>query len=68
MDRMLEALLQNETINIFVDDLQALGDDDLLVGDKSETLFLKEFQSFTDFEFSNDKTISFLDWKPDTKG
>eukprot|EP01116_Phalansterium_solitarium_P006606 TRINITY_DN1892_c0_g3_i2.p1 TRINITY_DN1892_c0_g3~~TRINITY_DN1892_c0_g3_i2.p1 ORF type:complete len:826 (+),score=283.39 TRINITY_DN1892_c0_g3_i2:183-2660(+) len=61
------SLQQNETIDIFKDDFRDLIEEDMLVGDKSDNQ-LKEFQSFTDYEFSKDKYISSLDWKPEGKG
>jgi hypothetical protein len=61
------ALQQNETVNIFSDDFETLNEDEVLLGDKSNN-YLKEFQSFTDFEFSKDKAISSLDWSPSGKG
>lgn len=38
-----------------------------MIGNKVENS-MKEFQSFTDFEFSNEKSISALDWKPQSYG
>ncbi len=65
--RLEHALQQNETMDIFKDDFQALVEEDILFGNKTDN-YMKEFQSFTDFEFSKDKAISALDWRPDGKG
>lgn len=61
------ALEQNETMDIFEDNFSTLGDEDLVFGGKSDST-LKEFQSFTDFEFSKGKIISVVDARPDGKG
>lgn len=65
--RLEYALQQNETINIFSDEFEKLTDEEVMIGNKVENL-MKEFQSFTDFEFSNEKSISAIDWKPQAFG
>ncbi|CAL8306342.1 unnamed protein product [Lota lota] len=62
--RVLEALQQNHIMDLFVDDWSGLGED---VGGKVDT-HLKEYQSFTDLNYSNDKTISHINWHPSING
>jgi hypothetical protein len=50
-----------------LEDFKTLDNSDLLLGTKSDTE-MKEFQSFSDLEFSKGKSISSLDWKPGGKG
>ena len=54
-------------VDIFHDNFAKLVDEDVIFGEKSENV-MKEFQTFTDFEFSKNKTISALDWKPGGRG
>ena len=61
------ALQQNEIMNVFADDYNDLFDVDGVFGNKTDNN-LKEYQSFTDLEFSKDKTISGIDWHPSIKG
>ena len=67
MCRLEQYLKQNETLNPFKDDFQILEEEDIMFGNKSEN-YLKEFQSFTDFQYSKDKLITALDWQPLSKG
>ncbi|KAK0131724.1 WD repeat-containing protein 63 [Merluccius polli] len=62
--RVLEALQQNHIMDVFVDDWRTLGED---VGGKVDT-HLKEYQSFTDLNYSKDKTISHINWHPSING
>ena len=57
------AMQQNVVIDVFFDDWSVLGEEDTNFGSKSDS-HLKEYQSFTDLEYSKDKTISFVDWHP----
>ncbi|CAH1773609.1 unnamed protein product [Owenia fusiformis] len=61
------ALQQNEIMDVFADDWNQLGDDDSGFGSKADN-HLKEYQSFTDLQFSKDKTITCIDWHPTIKG
>ncbi|XP_066297797.1 dynein axonemal intermediate chain 3-like [Branchiostoma lanceolatum] len=61
------ALQQNEIVDVFFDDWLALASDDATFGSKSDG-HLKEYQSFTDLQFSKDKTITCIDWHPNLKG
>jgi len=67
LPRFQLALQQNEITNPFVIDWEELGEEVSNFGVKSDT-HLKEYQSFTDLEFSKDKTISYTDWHPEIKG
>ncbi|CAL8394928.1 unnamed protein product [Boreogadus saida] len=51
-------------MDVFVDDWRTLGED---VGGKVDT-HLKEYQSFTDLNYSKDKTISHINWHPSING
>ncbi|XP_077981205.1 dynein axonemal intermediate chain 3-like [Glandiceps talaboti] len=61
------ALQQNEIMDVFFDDWKALAEEDSTFGCKSDN-HLKEYQSFTDLQFSKDKTITTVDWHPAIKG
>lgn len=61
------ALQQNDTFNLFVNDYFNLGEEDSMFGSKSDN-HLKEYQSFTDLQFSKNKTISDIQWHPRIKG
>ena len=66
---MLELCLQQNLIsNIFIDDyLRLNAEGDSLFSVKTDNS-LKEYQSFTDLQFSKDKTITCLDWHPTVRG
>ncbi|XP_013408046.1 WD repeat-containing protein 63 [Lingula anatina] len=61
------ALQQNEIMNVFYDDWMGLADEDGSFGSKADN-HLKEYQSFTDLQFSKDKTITCIEWHPTIKG
>ncbi|KAJ8277808.1 hypothetical protein GJAV_G00080320 [Gymnothorax javanicus] len=61
------ALQQNEIMDAFFDDWQALTEEDVIFGGKTDT-HLKEYQSFTDLQFSKEKTISCMNWHPTISG
>ncbi|KXJ19255.1 WD repeat-containing protein 63 [Exaiptasia diaphana] len=61
------ALQQNEIMNVFYDDYQGLNDDETTFGAKSDS-YLKEYQSFTDLQFSKEKTITHIEWHPTIRG
>ncbi|XP_075038119.1 dynein axonemal intermediate chain 3 [Mixophyes fleayi] len=65
--RLELALQQNEILNPFVDDWKALSEQESTFGGKSDS-HLKEYQSFTDHQFGNDKTISCINWHPTILG
>ncbi|XP_040216499.1 dynein intermediate chain 3, axonemal isoform X2 [Rana temporaria] len=65
--RLELALQQNEILNAFVDDWKALSEQESMFGTRSDS-HLKEYQSFTDHQFGNDKTISCIDWHPTLHG
>ena len=62
-----EALQQNETLDIFTDELSNLIEEDAALGLKSESN-IKELRTFTDLEFSKNKTLAAIDWHPGRKG
>jgi len=61
------ALQQNETLDVFINDYTELGEEDSTFGSKADN-HLKEYQSFTDLQFSKNKTISSIQWHPTIKG
>nr|KAG5698305.1 hypothetical protein BaRGS_017007 [Batillaria attramentaria] len=61
------ALQQNAIMDVFYDDWVNLGDADSTFGSKADN-HLKEYQSFTDLQFSKDKTITCIQWHPTIKG
>jgi len=62
-----KSLQQNEIMNVFYVDWIHLGDGDDLFGSKADN-HLKEYQSFTDLQFSKDKVITCIQWHPTIKG
>ncbi|KAI4828532.1 hypothetical protein KUCAC02_022614 [Chaenocephalus aceratus] len=63
--RVLQALQQEEIMNVFFDDWKALGtagDDADWSGKVSEGLML--YQAFTDQKYTKDKKISSINWHP----
>ncbi|XP_059149389.1 dynein axonemal intermediate chain 3-like [Physella acuta] len=61
------ALQQNEIMNVFYNDWSNLGEDEDAFGSKADN-HLKEYQSFTDLQFSKDKVITCIQWHPVIKG
>eukprot|EP00118_Oscarella_pearsei_P015193 m.135700 g.135700 ORF g.135700 m.135700 type:complete len:900 (+) comp38161_c0_seq11:190-2889(+) len=61
------SLQQNEIMAVFTDDLLELPDEETNFGTKSDGS-LKEYQSFTDLQFSKEKSITAIDWHPTFKG
>ncbi|XP_033096889.1 WD repeat-containing protein 63-like [Anneissia japonica] len=61
------ALQQNEIMDVFNNDWTVLADEDSSFGSKSDN-HLKEYQSFTDMQFSKEKTITSIEWHPSIKG
>ncbi|XP_033738311.1 WD repeat-containing protein 63-like isoform X3 [Pecten maximus] len=61
------ALQQNEIMDVFFIDWLHLGDADGSFGNKADN-HLKEYQSFTDLQFSKDRTITAIQWHPTIKG
>ncbi len=64
--RFESALKQNETLDVFESDFSQLGDDDAIIGNKTDTV--KKDQSFTDINYSKNKVISCVDWHPNLRG
>ena len=55
-------------LNMYLsDDYNELVDVDGVFGNKADNN-LKEYQSFTDLEFSKNKSIAHIDWHPSIKG
>ena len=60
-------LQQNSILNMFEDDYKLLSEMDGITGKKSDAT-LKEYQSFTDLQFSKNKVITQIEWHPIIKG
>ncbi|CAC5422765.1 WD repeat-containing protein 63 [Mytilus coruscus] len=65
--RFKAALQQNEIMDVFFIDWLHLGDGDQSFGSKADN-HLKEYQSFTDLQFSKEKRITCIQWHPTIKG
>lgn len=65
--RFKTALQQNEIMDVFYIDWLHLGDGDASFGSKADN-HLKEYQSFTDLQFSKEKRITCIQWHPTVKG
>ncbi|XP_026709715.1 WD repeat-containing protein 63 [Athene cunicularia] len=65
--RMEIALQQNEIMNAFFDDWEALAEDESNSGSKPD-VYLKAYQSFTDLRYLKDRTISCVCWHPTIYG
>ncbi|XP_045159985.2 dynein axonemal intermediate chain 3-like isoform X2 [Mercenaria mercenaria] len=61
------ALQQNEIMDVFFIDWLHLGNADDTFGSKADN-HLKEYQSFTDLQFSKEKKITCIQWHPTIKG
>ena len=58
------ALSQNETLNIYEDELTHMNDDDVaLISNQGENS-LREVRTFMDLQLSNGKALSAIDWHP----
>ncbi|MEW5301410.1 MAG: hypothetical protein WDW36_004270 [Sanguina aurantia] len=66
-DQCEAALIQNEVVDIFTDDLAALAEEDGLSGNRKESM-LSESQSFTHLTYSKNKVVSAIQWLPHRKG
>merc|ERR1719379_1180294 len=60
-----EALQQNETVDIFQDEFESLGDEDLQFGSKV-TSNIKEVRHFQDVTFTRQKRVQWTEWVPGT--
>lgn len=58
------ALQQNETINIFQDELALLDDEEMMVVGSQGENDVRELRTFMDLEFSQNKSLLALDWHP----
>ncbi|XP_074763348.1 dynein axonemal intermediate chain 3 [Athene noctua] len=65
--RMEIALQQNEIMNAFFDDWEALAEDESNSGSKPD-VYLKAYRSFTDLRYLKDRTISCVCWHPTIYG
>ena len=69
---MEEVLEQNETLDIFATELSEMGltmeeEEGVGFGLKGDDANVKELRTFTDLDFSKNKTLSAIDWHPTRK-
>ncbi len=62
-----KALQQNESVDIFNETFQIVGDDDTTAGASTDNE-LKELKNFADPQYSKSKCIVAIDWLPKTQG
>lgn len=58
------ALAQNETLNIFRNDIAALADEDVVVVSSSDAKNVREERQFMDLELTSHKAIVAVEWHP----
>ena len=63
-----KALQQNESVDIFNETFQIVGDDDTAAGGGSTDNELKELKNFADPQYSKSKSIVAIDWLPKMQG
>ncbi|XP_024543144.1 WD repeat-containing protein 63 [Selaginella moellendorffii] len=66
-DQYVDALQQNEVLDLFEDDFASFGEEDEHAGQKTISV-ITEFQAFSDLLYSKGKMISAIDWMPGKKG
>lgn len=59
-----QALSQNETLNIFRNELTLLAEDEVMVMGNSEAKHIREERQFMDLELSNNKALVAIEWHP----
>ncbi|XP_058265003.1 dynein axonemal intermediate chain 3 isoform X2 [Hemibagrus wyckioides] len=64
--RIEQALQQNLLMDVFVNELAALGDK--AVCKENDDIQLKLYQTFTELRYSKDKVISYINWHPTING
>lgn len=62
--KMEDALSQNETIDIFTDEFEGMGDDDLIGFGSKSSSNIKEIRNFHDVTFTKGKRIESVQWVP----
>ncbi|OUM60331.1 hypothetical protein PIROE2DRAFT_46349, partial [Piromyces sp. E2] len=58
-----KAMQENSLLNIFVDEFQDLGDEEMNI-EHNMHINLQEYQSFTDLQHSKDRPVICIDWHP----
>ncbi|OAE30952.1 hypothetical protein AXG93_2018s1190 [Marchantia polymorpha subsp. ruderalis] len=81
--RYVDALQQNEVMDLYEDDFATFADEDYQLGDKTTTAITvrlvslelsmdipdqKEYQSFSDITYGRSKMVSAVDWMPGRNG
>ncbi|KAL2649807.1 hypothetical protein R1flu_017935 [Riccia fluitans] len=65
--RYVDALQQNEVMDLYEDDFATFADEDYQLGDKTTTA-ITEYQSFSDITYGRSKMVSAVDWMPGRNG
>ncbi|CAM6093099.1 unnamed protein product [Calypogeia fissa] len=63
----VDALQQNEVMDMYEDDFASFADEDYQLGDKTTTA-ITEYQSFSDITYGRSKMVSACDWMPGRNG
>ncbi|BBM98012.1 dynein axonemal intermediate chain 3 [Marchantia polymorpha subsp. ruderalis] len=63
----VDALQQNEVMDLYEDDFATFADEDYQLGDKTTTA-ITEYQSFSDITYGRSKMVSAVDWMPGRNG
>jgi WD40 repeat protein len=59
---MTLALQQNETMNLFTDDFNDIGEEENSIG--KQTQEIRTLKTFADIQYSKNKSAAFVDWHP----
>ena len=62
-ERYEEALQQNETVDIYLDDFADLAEDESSLGNKTDSE-LKELQSYYHLQYCAGRLLTFIQWQP----
>ena len=66
-ERYEEALQQNETVDIYLDDFADLAEDESSLGNKTDSE-LKELQSYYHLQYCAGRELTHIQWQPQAKG
>ena len=66
-ERYEEALQQNETVDIYLDDFADLAEEESSLGNKTDSE-LKELQSYYHLQYCAGRELTFIQWQPQAKG
>jgi len=66
-ERYEEALQQNETVDIYLDDFADLAEDEASLGNRTDSE-LKELQSYYHLQYCAGRQLTHIQWQPQAKG